>query len=75
MPLIPLTARQAANSPLANGSLIPCLESACEYMIKAIRRMNQHDIKSMCIKSEAEADFVAYTDACASLARSLASLC
>lgn len=54
-----------ANSPLANGSLIPCLEKAIDYMCTVIDKVNREDIKSICVKQSAEDQFVEYCDACA----------
>lgn len=51
------------NAPIANGSLIPAMEKEGDYMIKMIEKMIREDIRSMCIKKQAEEDFTAYTDA------------
>lgn len=39
------------------------MEKEGDYMIKMIEKMIREDIRSMCIKKQAEADFTAYTDA------------
>ncbi|KAK9893389.1 hypothetical protein P389DRAFT_175398 [Cystobasidium minutum MCA 4210] len=51
------------NAPIANGSLIPAMEKEGDYMIKMIEKMIREDIRSMCIKKQAEEDFTAYVDA------------
>jgi hypothetical protein len=51
------------NAPIANGSLIPAMEKEGDYMIQMIQKMIREDIRSMCVKKQAEADFTAYTDA------------
>lgn len=39
------------------------MEKEGDYMIKMIEKMIREDIRSMCIKKQAEEDFTAYTDA------------
>ncbi|KAL8279962.1 hypothetical protein RQP46_007543 [Phenoliferia psychrophenolica] len=51
------------SSPIGNGSVLPCIESEGEYMIKCIRKMQAQDIKSMCVKDPAVEEFATHTDA------------
>lgn len=51
------------NAPIANGSLLPAMEKEGDYMINMIQKMIREDIRSMCVKKQAEEDFTAYTDA------------
>lgn len=51
------------NAPIANGSLIPAMEKEGDYMIQMIQKMIREDIRSMCVKKQAEEDFTTYTDA------------
>ncbi|ORY90734.1 hypothetical protein BCR35DRAFT_323518 [Leucosporidium creatinivorum] len=51
------------NAPVANGSLIPAMEAEGDYIIKMVDKLLREDIRSVCVKKEAEQAFVDYTDA------------
>lgn len=53
----------AANAPFANGSLLPSMEKAGDYMIRMIEKMQKEDLRSFCVKDKAVQEFTAYSDA------------
>jgi hypothetical protein len=36
------------NAAVGNGSLVPVMEKTCDYIIRAMSKMQQERIKSMC---------------------------
>ncbi|KAF2179966.1 FAD/NAD(P)-binding domain-containing protein [Zopfia rhizophila CBS 207.26] len=50
------------NACVGNGSLIPVIETAGEYMIKAISRIQQHGARSLEVQREAVADLTEHID-------------
>ncbi|KAH8589597.1 hypothetical protein B0O99DRAFT_636547 [Bisporella sp. PMI_857] len=51
------------NTPIANGSLIPCIESSAKYIVSALTKMQKEQIKSMNIKQKIQDAFNEYTQA------------
>ncbi|KAH6711188.1 hypothetical protein BKA61DRAFT_556177 [Leptodontidium sp. MPI-SDFR-AT-0119] len=51
------------NTPIANGSLIPCIEWSAKYVVQALRKMQTEQIKSMSIKKHIQDAFNEYTQA------------
>ena len=50
------------NGAIGEGSLTMMIESTGDYIVKAIRKMQKENIKSMTIKPERVRDFVKYSD-------------
>ncbi|KAH7383532.1 hypothetical protein BKA64DRAFT_160741 [Cadophora sp. MPI-SDFR-AT-0126] len=51
------------NTPIANGSLIPCIEWSAKYIVQALKKMQAEQIKSMNIKKNIQDAFNEYTQA------------
>jgi len=51
------------NSAIGSGSLTMMIESFGDYIVKAIRKVQKEDIRSICVKHDAVADFSEYIDA------------
>lgn len=58
-----MTVTSGPNFPLANGSLIPCLELTVDYAFKAAQKLSTQSITSLSPKSVAVDDFQQYKDA------------
>lgn len=52
------------NGAPGTGGLIQVVESACEFMIKTIQKLQREYIKSIVVKPEAMAMFAAHVDRC-----------
>ncbi|KAG4410689.1 hypothetical protein IFR04_016172 [Cadophora malorum] len=50
------------NACVGNGSLIPVIETAGEYIIKAISRMQRHGVRSLEVRRDAVADLTEHID-------------
>ncbi|KAH9213911.1 hypothetical protein DL95DRAFT_409861 [Leptodontidium sp. 2 PMI_412] len=50
------------NFPLANGTVVPCMETTLKYAFEAVRLIQTEGIKSMSPKEEAVEDFQVYKD-------------
>jgi cation diffusion facilitator CzcD-associated flavoprotein CzcO len=51
------------NAPFANGSLLPSMEKAGDYMIRMIEKMYKEDLRSFCVKQRVVDEFATYSDA------------
>ncbi|KXL44482.1 MAG: hypothetical protein FE78DRAFT_150169 [Acidomyces sp. 'richmondensis'] len=51
------------NAAIGEGSLTMMIESTGDYILKAIRKMQKENIKSMTVKPERVRDFIRYCDA------------
>lgn len=51
------------NFPLANGTLIPCLEKCLEYAFTAVEKIQRTGVKSLHPKAEAVDEFQEHKDA------------
>lgn len=50
------------NFPLANGTVVPCMETTLKYAFEAVRLIQTEGIKSMFPKEKAVEDFQVYKD-------------
>ncbi|KAH8684375.1 hypothetical protein BGZ60DRAFT_397427 [Tricladium varicosporioides] len=51
------------NTPIANGSLIPCIESSAKYIIAVLQKLQREQIRYLNIKQSVQDSFNAYTQA------------